>query len=59
MNLTIHKQIVDLLEEADTRGLTLNVWDSPTSAGYGLTHVNRRNSQQASAILTSVPLNCF
>jgi hypothetical protein len=25
MNLTIHKQISDLLEEAGTRGMTLNV----------------------------------
>jgi hypothetical protein len=28
MNVTIHKQIIDILEESDTKGMTLNVRDA-------------------------------
>jgi hypothetical protein len=50
MNLTIHKQIIDLLEDAGMVGMTLNVSAEHKYMvlGSGLTIFHNRNSQQLS-----------
>ena len=57
VNLTLHRQIIDLLVESGERGMTLNV--SPCALVFTVSfHSSHRTSAVPSAISTGVLSNC-
>ena len=59
MNITVHKQIIDLLEGSGTRGMTLNVSISFFFQAFALIMPSSRNSLILCVISINELSNCF
>jgi hypothetical protein len=57
LNTTLHKQMVDLLETAGTKGMTLNVCKLVPFVCLSITRYSNRKSQEHWGISTAVLLN--
>ena len=59
MNISVHKQIIDLLESSGTRGMTLNVSISYHISSPCINPLSLRNSLVVYVTSINELLNCF